>query len=161
MNDRVATESQGHPASRHERKLGAMIRDQGRRTSSGPAATAPRQQAGHMTAADQTVQSLENACQSGPSTYDGGRFLDAWGADAAKMQWTPGELFGEPSVGRPGGLVWQLAGESVSVLCMDRAQFSDGRTIKRSACDHDSELHFEDEQKDSILNLSSPGDGHP
>ena len=62
---------------------------------------------------------------------DGGRFLDAWGADAATMRWTPGELFDVPRDGRPGGLVWQLKGERVDALGEDRARLEDGRTIKR------------------------------
>ena len=37
---------------------------------------------------------------------DGGRFLDAWGCDAAEMGWTPGELFDVMS-----GLVWRLNGQ--------------------------------------------------
>ena len=36
---------------------------------------------------------------------DGGRFLDAWGPDAATMRWTAGELFDVPREGRPGGLI--------------------------------------------------------
>ena len=47
---------------------------------------------------------------------DGGRFLDAWGADAATMFWTAGELFDVPRDGRPGGLIWQLKGERVTAL---------------------------------------------
>ena len=35
---------------------------------------------------------------------DGGRFLDAWGTDAATMRWTVGELFDAPRDGRSGGL---------------------------------------------------------
>jgi hypothetical protein len=60
---------------------------------------------------------------------DGGRFLDAWGGDAATMRWTPG--FDVPRDGRPGGLVWQLKGERVDALGEDRAWLEDGRTIKR------------------------------
>ena len=59
MNDMAVTERQGHPARRHEPKLAAMIRDQGRRTSSGPPATAPHQKAGHITEADQNVQCVK------------------------------------------------------------------------------------------------------
>jgi hypothetical protein len=64
---------------------------------------------------------------------DGGQFLDAWGAAAATMRWTPGELFDVPRDGRPGGLVWQLKGERVDALGEDRARLADGRTIKRGA----------------------------
>ncbi len=39
---------------------------------------------------------------------DGGRFLDAWGEDAAALGWTPGDLFDVTA-----GLVWRLAGERV------------------------------------------------
>ena len=62
---------------------------------------------------------------------DGGRFLDSWGADAAAMRWTAGELFDVPRDGRPGGLIWQLKGERVDALGEDRARLEDGRTIKR------------------------------
>ena len=62
---------------------------------------------------------------------DGGRFLDAWGGDAATMRWTPGELFDVPRDGRPGGLVWQLKGERVGTLGEDRARLTHGRMIKR------------------------------
>ena len=61
---------------------------------------------------------------------EGGRFLDAWGAEAATMRWTAGELFDVPRDGRPGGLVWQLKGERVDALGEDRARLEDGRTIK-------------------------------
>jgi hypothetical protein len=64
---------------------------------------------------------------------DGGRFLDAWGADAATMLWLAGELFDVPGDGRPGGLVWQLKGERVTALGEDRARLADGRTFKRHA----------------------------
>jgi hypothetical protein len=64
---------------------------------------------------------------------DGGRFLDAWGADAATMLWLAGELFDVPGDGRPGGLIWQLKGERVTALDKDRAQLADGRTISRGA----------------------------
>ncbi len=61
---------------------------------------------------------------------DGGRFLDAWGADAAAKQWGAGELFDVPLEDRPGGLVWQLRGEGLDALGEDRARLADGRTIK-------------------------------
>jgi len=60
-------------------------------------------------------------------------FLDGWGADAAAMEWTAGELFDVPRGGRPGGLVWQLKGERVDALGEDRVRLADGRTIKRGA----------------------------
>jgi hypothetical protein len=53
---------------------------------------------------------------------DGGQFLDAWGNKAAKMGWTPGELFDRPS-----GLVWRLAGERVVAMSEDSARVSSGR----------------------------------
>src|SRR5271167_1948150 len=38
---------------------------------------------------------------------DAGRFLDDWGAEAAAMQWSVGELFVIPRERQPGGIVWQ------------------------------------------------------
>jgi hypothetical protein len=62
---------------------------------------------------------------------DAGLFLDAWGANAAAMQWSSDELFDVPREGRPGGLVWQLKGCRVSALGTDKARVADGRTIMR------------------------------
>jgi hypothetical protein len=62
---------------------------------------------------------------------DGGRFLDAWGADAAAMRWTPGELLDVPRDGRQRGLIWQLKGDRVDALGEDRVRLAGGRTIKR------------------------------
>ena len=62
---------------------------------------------------------------------DAGLFLDAWGADAAAMRWSAGELFDVPRAGRPGGLVWQLEGERVEALGADHGRASDGRVIER------------------------------
>src|SRR5271163_2837295 len=47
---------------------------------------------------------------------DAGRFLDDWGAEAAAMQWSAGELFDLPREGKPGGIVWQLKGDRVNAL---------------------------------------------
>ena len=66
---------------------------------------------------------------------DAGRFLDAWGADAAAMPWTAGDLFDVPRKGRPGGLVWQIRGERVEALGADHARLSDGREVIRGECD--------------------------
>jgi hypothetical protein len=57
---------------------------------------------------------------------DGGRFLDAWGNEAANLGWTPGEFFDVT-----GGLVWRLGGERVEVLGPDHARLADGRTVIR------------------------------
>ena len=65
---------------------------------------------------------------------DAGRFLDAWGADAAALQWSAGELFDVPRDIRPGGLVWQLDGERVETLSADHARTESGRTIERRKC---------------------------
>lgn len=62
---------------------------------------------------------------------DGGRFLDAWGADAATMRWTAGELFAVPRGGCAGGLAWQLKGARVVALGEERTQLTDGRIIRR------------------------------
>jgi hypothetical protein len=58
---------------------------------------------------------------------DGGRFLDAWGAEAAALGWTPGELFDVTA-----GLVWRLCGERVVAVAADHVRLSDGRMIRRS-----------------------------
>jgi hypothetical protein len=63
---------------------------------------------------------------------DAGRFLDAWGARAATLQWRPGELFEVLREGRAGGLLWQLKGERVEALDATQARLSDGRTIRRA-----------------------------
>ncbi len=55
---------------------------------------------------------------------DSGQFLDAWGNEAAKMGWTPGELFNVTA-----GLVWRLAGERVEAIANERARLSEGRAI--------------------------------
>lgn len=62
---------------------------------------------------------------------DAGLFLDAWGEQAASMQWDARDLFDVPRQGRSGGLVWQLRGERVGALGEDHARLSDGRTIER------------------------------
>ena len=55
---------------------------------------------------------------------DGGRFLDAWGGQAAELGWTVGSLFDVTA-----GLVWRLAGESVEAVGADHARLSDGPVI--------------------------------
>ena len=57
---------------------------------------------------------------------DGGRFLDAWGEDAAALGWMPGDLFDMTA-----GLVWRLVGERVAALRPDHARLADGRTVIR------------------------------
>jgi hypothetical protein len=57
---------------------------------------------------------------------DGGRFLDAWGEDAAALGWMPGDLFDVTA-----GLVWRLVGERVVALRPDHARLADGRTVIR------------------------------
>ena len=57
---------------------------------------------------------------------DGGLFLDAWGDDAAALDWTPGALFDVAS-----GLVWRLGGERVEAFGVDHARLSDGRVVMR------------------------------
>ena len=64
---------------------------------------------------------------------DGGRFLDAWGEDAAAVQWSAGELFDVPRAGQPRGLVWQLKGAAVEALGEDQARLADGRVILKAA----------------------------
>jgi hypothetical protein len=56
MNDTVATESQGHPASVMSEKLAAMIGTKAIGLHQGQRTNFPRQQAGHMTEADQIFQ---------------------------------------------------------------------------------------------------------
>lgn len=66
MNDTVATDAKDTPRrakSQYERA--EMIRDQGCRTSSGPAANGPRKKAGHMTEADQGAQNVKSLANRG------------------------------------------------------------------------------------------------
>jgi hypothetical protein len=63
---------------------------------------------------------------------DAGRFLDEWGAEAATMQWSAGELFDIPREGKFSGIVWQLKGERVDALGADHVRLSDGRVIPRA-----------------------------
>jgi len=57
---------------------------------------------------------------------DGGRFLDAWGNEAAEAEWTPGELFDVTA-----GLIWRVAGERVEAIGAEHVRLGDGRTIAR------------------------------
>ena len=57
---------------------------------------------------------------------DGGLFFDRWGADAAALGWTAGELLDVTA-----GLVWRLGGERVEALGPDHVRLGDGRTILR------------------------------
>ena len=59
---------------------------------------------------------------------DGGRFLDAFGGEAAELGWTPRELF-DVTV----GLIWRLAGEQVEAIGADHARLSGGRTIAKAS----------------------------
>jgi hypothetical protein len=47
----------------------------------------------------------EDECRQ--AIEDAGRFLDAWGADAATMRWTAAELFDVPRNSPSGDLIWQ------------------------------------------------------
>jgi hypothetical protein len=68
---------------------------------------------------------------------DAGRFLDGWGAKAAAMQWSAGELFDLPREGRPAGIVWQLKGERVDALGADHVRLSGGQVIARGGVQRD------------------------
>ncbi len=62
---------------------------------------------------------------------DAGLFLDTWGADAAELGLTPGDLFDVRT-----GIVWRLAGGRVEALVVDadgvdHVRLADGRTIMR------------------------------
>jgi hypothetical protein len=72
---------------------------------------------------------------------DAGRFLDVWGADAAALQWSTGDLFDVPREGRGCGLVWQSRGERVEALGADHARLSDGRVIASGGIQRD-EINF-------------------
>ena len=64
---------------------------------------------------------------------DGGRFLDAWGREAAEWGWTAGELFDVPREGQVGGLIWFLAGERVAAFGPEYARTEGGRFFERTA----------------------------
>jgi hypothetical protein len=68
---------------------------------------------------------------------DAGRFLDDWGAEAAAMQWSAGELVDIPREGQLGGIVWQLKGERVDALGADHVRLNDGRVIARGGVQRD------------------------
>jgi hypothetical protein len=57
---------------------------------------------------------------------DAGVFLDAHGQKAAKIGWTPGELF---DVGR--GLIWNLRGERIAEIGTHSAHTSNGRVLDK------------------------------
>jgi hypothetical protein len=57
---------------------------------------------------------------------DGGLFLDRWGADAAALGYSPGELFDVVA-----GLIWRLAGEQVTGVGTYSVLLPGGRAIKR------------------------------
>jgi hypothetical protein len=61
----------------------------------------------------------------GQAVNDAGLFLDAHGAAAAALGWRVEDLFA------PAGLVWALAGETVTCLSSSQAVLSDGRTIAK------------------------------
>jgi len=63
---------------------------------------------------------------------DAGLFLDAWGADAAALQWRSDELFSAPREGRAGGLIWRLRGLRVENLGASFAILGDGRRVQRA-----------------------------
>src|SRR5271166_214721 len=79
-----------------------------------------------------SITKSQRACpkpNGGSPSMTAGAFLDAWGADAATMQWSAGELFDVPRHGRRGGLVWELRGERVAALGEDGARLSGGRVL--------------------------------
>jgi hypothetical protein len=61
-----------------------------------------------------------------PAVNDAGLFLDAHGAAAVALGWRAEDLFA------PAGLVWALAGETVTCLSSPQAVLSDGRTVLKS-----------------------------
>ena len=62
---------------------------------------------------------------------DAGLFLDGWGAEAAASGWTAAALFDVPRDGRPGGIVWRLAGGRVEAVAAHQVRLSDGRSLRR------------------------------
>jgi hypothetical protein len=62
---------------------------------------------------------------------DGGRFLDAWGNEAALWVWAVAELFDAPRQGERGGLIWFIGGATVEAFGPDHARLSDGRIFDR------------------------------
>jgi hypothetical protein len=59
------------------------------------------------------------------------RFLDKWGSIADTFGWSPGDLFDVPREGRPGGLAWFLAGETVRALGPEHAITTSDRVYDR------------------------------
>ena len=62
---------------------------------------------------------------------DAGHFFDVWGEDAVALHWCAGELLDVPSLGRKGGLIWQLRGARVEALGVEHMRLDDGRVIAR------------------------------
>ena len=61
---------------------------------------------------------------------DGGRFLDAFGEDAAALGWTASEIFDVMA-----GLIWQLGGERVEAIGEDGARLSGGLLWRKRIVD--------------------------
>ena len=53
-----------------------------------------------------------------------------WGAELARLDWAPANLF-EPPQGGSGGLVWAIKGHPVMALGPDKAFLRDGRIFER------------------------------
>lgn len=64
---------------------------------------------------------------------DTGLFLDQFGGYAAEFGWTSADLFGVPTQGRRGGLIWWLEGEAVRALGPEHAVTRTGRIFDRLA----------------------------
>jgi hypothetical protein len=71
---------------------------------------------------------------------DAGRFLDQWGTEAERLQWSPDDLFKIPAAPRTiqalsynytAGLCWLLDGAVVDALDVATARLGDGRTFFR------------------------------
>jgi hypothetical protein len=66
---------------------------------------------------------------------DAGRFLDQWGAEAERLQWTAEDLFKKPTMMKGAnedcGLCWAISGRNVVLFKASSVTFSDAVAWQR------------------------------
>ena len=70
-----------------------------------------------------------------PVIDDAGRFLDLWGGEAERLQWTADDLFMKPTKMRAAigncGLCWAISGRDVVFIEVSTVTLSDGEALGR------------------------------